>query len=535
MKRAPISYYLKNPSKLVEISVSQIEKWLQKSPYSQPLRTLLAKKIHFNQELVLDNAITNSAAISGNRTWLYRELHGKVESETNDNITHTEVENADVLNATTAVIATTAIASAALTQETLAPEAPQEAPVDLVESEESIDDTEINTESPEASSEEREAHDLEVDYEEITSLNTGSQGEESIENEEVTPDNTLKESDTPSLEEDTAFDHQDISDDDLNTTDRSLDEIEDEIVIEPLPTIQQKEIKPLIATLDVVKSSPKLIDLNQAESLDTPNPISEIQVVRVDTDEEFIAGRDEKKKKSKGKKKVKKDKTKKKSKKKSGDKEKKDKKKKTSKKDKEKKKGKKEKKERKRLKALSDFWDGNKDAKPTKPEKVKSKKKKSKKKNKTASVDLLKYDIPVNVSEEEANPYKESLDEMSNYTKWLLNFSKDKKDSSFDHMVTSTVKPSNRIEEVSFFESKAKNKKKKNKKDKKHKSIKNVKVKKKSKSDLSLEANEEIISELWADLLAKQGHIKKASKMYLKLSLKYPEKSGYFASKLDNL
>ena len=69
----------------------------------------------------------------------------------------------------------------------------------------------------------------------------------------------------------------------------------------------------------------------------------------------------------------------------------------------------------------------------------------------------------------------------------------------------------------------------------KGKKKKSTQAKNKSKTDHSLETNEEIISELWADLLAKQGHIKKARKMYLKLSLKYPEKSGYFAAKSENL
>ncbi|TVR87442.1 MAG: hypothetical protein EA411_07575 [Saprospirales bacterium] len=42
----------------------------------------------------------------------------------------------------------------------------------------------------------------------------------------------------------------------------------------------------------------------------------------------------------------------------------------------------------------------------------------------------------------------------------------------------------------------------------------------------------DIASETLADLLASQGHIEEANEMYRKLSLLYPEKSSYFASKI---
>jgi hypothetical protein len=121
---------------------------------------------------------------------------------------------------------------------------------------------------------------------------------------------------------------------------------------------------------------------------------------------------------------------------------------------------------------------------------------------------------------------------MSNYTQWLLHFSKNKADGSFNHMWIASSKSNNGREDISTPSSEAKKKEKKSKN-----RVKKIptKAKIKSKPDYSLETNEEIISELWADLLAKQGHIKKARKMYLKLSLKYPEKSGYFAAKSENL
>jgi hypothetical protein len=47
--------------------------------------------------------------------------------------------------------------------------------------------------------------------------------------------------------------------------------------------------------------------------------------------------------------------------------------------------------------------------------------------------------------------------------------------------------------------------------------------------------SEDVISENFAKVLAKQGKIKKAVEMYEKLSLKYPEKSSYFASLIEKL
>ena len=47
--------------------------------------------------------------------------------------------------------------------------------------------------------------------------------------------------------------------------------------------------------------------------------------------------------------------------------------------------------------------------------------------------------------------------------------------------------------------------------------------------------DEDITSETLADLLAKQGHIDEAREMYQRLRLKYPEKSAYFARKINEL
>ena len=44
-----------------------------------------------------------------------------------------------------------------------------------------------------------------------------------------------------------------------------------------------------------------------------------------------------------------------------------------------------------------------------------------------------------------------------------------------------------------------------------------------------------ILSEPLANIMAAQGHTKKAKKMYKQLGLIFPEKSGYFAAKIENL
>ena len=434
MIREPISYYLKNPSKLVDLSLSEIEKWLQESPFSQPIRALLAKKLIFDQEIVLDPVIIGAASTASNRTWLYRELHSGIEFKTDSSTASAEaVENVEIFN----------------------------------------DHSTPITENNE-------------------SIYTLDENIQDIENKVIS--NDIKEEVLEDRDEDGA----------ALDLEGQLKETNEEIAIE------------------------QLLSIKQEKSSEDSKATSEIQVIRVDTDKEFIAGRDDDKKKAKkkkkDKKKIKKDK-------KSEEKDKK--KKKTAKKAK--KKAKREKREPSENKALDVFWDEKEEIAHSKQKKEKASKRKFKIKNKKSKIQLLKYDIPVSPNEEEANHYDHDLDdlsELSNYTQWLLHFSKDKADGSYNHMWIASSKSNKGRENISTPSSEAKKKEKKSKN--RAKKIP-TKAKKKSKPDHSLETNEKIISELWADLLAKQGHIKKARKMYLKLSLKYPEKSSYFAVKLENL
>ena len=68
---------------------------------------------------------------------------------------------------------------------------------------------------------------------------------------------------------------------------------------------------------------------------------------------------------------------------------------------------------------------------------------------------------------------------------------------------------------------------------------KKKKKKKKAKKDKAKKKHEleqaEIISETLAELMAKQGYTEKAIEMYNRLSLLFPEKNSYFASKIEDL
>ena len=506
MNREPISYYLRNPSKLVDISVSQIEKWLQESPYSQPIRILLAKKLHYNQEVILDPVIAGAATMASNRTWLYREVYEKIEYKTENNPTTDSAEVEDEIEETIeTTIPTTILDAGAIA-------ASQEE--ELIEEVEEIIETVVA-------------------YEEVLIEDTLDEAIQSTENEYINEASATNESEEDDISKNEGTEEE-ISEN-IETSIKSEDtEPKQEDII-----AEEEKLEPTIATLDVKTSEPKLIDLDSTLVLDH-KAINELRVEFVGPDEDFITSKkkdkkDKKKKNSKDKKKIKKDKLQKVKKKKSDKKdEKKDKKKSVDKKSSKKVKAKKKaKKEKSRRKALVEYWDNKVGTIAPPPGYKKKKKSKSKSTSKKKSkIKLSKYDISVSPSEEEANQYSGDSGEMSEYTQWLMTFGKDKDRSSLRHMATHSSKKTTKIEDISFVASEPKSKKQKSKQVKKEKKSRN---KSKSKADQSLETKEEIISELWADLLAKQGHIKKARKMYLKLSLKYPEKSSYFARKLENL
>lgn len=140
----------------------------------------------------------------------------------------------------------------------------------------------------------------------------------------------------------------------------------------------------------------------------------------------------------------------------------------------------------------------------------------SKKKKKTGVTTLIAVADPVK------NDFKlKNYDGVSQYTNWLLQ----QKTVNGDHPIIG--------EEVVNFDLNMGDKEREVAKKKKKKSKEESKTAKAAKK--SVKKAEVIISEPLADILAAQGHDKKARKMYNQLSLIFPEKSAYFAVKIENL
>lgn len=138
------------------------------------------------------------------------------------------------------------------------------------------------------------------------------------------------------------------------------------------------------------------------------------------------------------------------------------------------------------------------------PDTLSEEKPKEKEKKKTAKKKKKKSTSMVMVSSE-----------TSAYTQWLLSL----------RMANSGDIPYIDWSENSERELKKKPKKQRLKKDAKIRAM----------AERSVQEREEIVSEALADLLLAQGHNKKAKKMYKQLSLIFPEKSSFFAAKIDQI
>ena len=150
-------------------------------------------------------------------------------------------------------------------------------------------------------------------------------------------------------------------------------------------------------------------------------------------------------------------------------------------------------------------------------------------KNENLDIDIKEQRPDITVIQEE-----ELLQNMAkkdkNKDKEVQKSSEESKKDSFEAWLAS-LQASIKSKEAELEEKKKpKKKKKKKKKSKKKKKKKELKVAK-----VSLAEDEGVVSETLADLLAKQGYIEKARHMYHKLSLLFPEKSTYFAGKIENL
>lgn len=126
-------------------------------------------------------------------------------------------------------------------------------------------------------------------------------------------------------------------------------------------------------------------------------------------------------------------------------------------------------------------------------------------------------------TKEDVNPLEHMKE--SNFLKWLKN--KDARGKGFSEIKT----------EEKEAVSKPEARQKKTVEEPPSKAISKKKKKKELKKILkkSLEMEDEIISETLARVMVQQGHTKKARELYEKLSLIFPEKSGYFAQIIENL
>ena len=113
---------------------------------------------------------------------------------------------------------------------------------------------------------------------------------------------------------------------------------------------------------------------------------------------------------------------------------------------------------------------------------------------------------------------------LSPFTQWLNSKTEDLAGTGRSSEIVTTNQPS--ITKPYPPETKLKTKVKKQKKSKKAKKKKSLL---KQKIEASVERNEEIMTETLAKLYMDQGYYKRALALYEQLSLKYPEKSSFFA------
>lgn len=119
------------------------------------------------------------------------------------------------------------------------------------------------------------------------------------------------------------------------------------------------------------------------------------------------------------------------------------------------------------------------------------------------------------------------------FSSWLKKFTPPVQSLKETHTEKETKKedtvetPINRTKKIKHFLNKKKKKEKKKKKKEKRKSH--------PIAEKSVHESEDVLSETLADLLAIQGYMDKAIDMYKRLSLIFPEKSAFFALKIEEL
>lgn len=488
-----IAYYLEDPERLSEISLQELNKWIEDMPYSQPLRLLVDMKSDMNT--AADNNSNQRYGVYFAQD--YEPLSKKetkilAEKNINKAITEDKLVPVEIVSS----------------NEVIVDDVPSLVTHNLVDdvSEDSLEDDilEINpnvvvvnevshAEADEVLEAEVENEVLEITLEEVEEVASFSALDSMLDSDAI---EEIGEEDNDNIENKDIdkyaglVDYKsfvvDVSDQDLKRDDTDIDETLENDIIE-------------------INSPGESADLNRDEVISSPDPI-----------EFMLLGKSDKKdkKKSKKKKSKKKDKKKKPSKKK--DKIKKDKKKKKSKS--------KKSSDKKKVKAKTQLESNVKKSKSSKNKissikKVKGEITKQDKSLESKPVQgkakkikkKVKYVV---VNEATTNDFKlKDYDGVSKFTNWLL----DKKSINGD-----LIEEEKKTEGV-----KGKQKSKKKKKKKKNKVLKVAQE--------SVKKSEMILSEPLANIMAAQGHTKKAKKMYKQLGLIFPEKSGYFATKIENL
>lgn len=507
-----IAYYLEDPSRLSEISLHELNKWVEEMPYSQPLRLLV--------DIKSEQFVSNSSQDVTSYGAYFAEDYEPLSKKAIKKLAKTTVDEKE------------------------------DTPIDNVEMEEeesiSSDAEELVNTDADSITKENTA-DLELKSEESVAEEIKSN--EDIGQETLVPiepsgvaETVIEENDFAELVHNLADDFaEDIIEDDLleinpnvvlvNEVSHSAadDVLEDELefevseisleVVEEISSFGELDVeidsdivtedKNLNAGLVDYKKYVRSIEADASDEQSNQfdefvNEELNFEVIEEKREVEAVP-EIKKKKKSKAKSSAKKEDSKKsKSKKKSQiaeDKSQKAKKKKSDKKNKlENKKTQTKKSKKKPIKKVSGKISMSEKSPKSKP--VKGKTKKVKKE--------VKYVV---VNEASKNDFKmKDFDGVSNFTNWLL------EQKSINGNLPQKVK---KQKEVLAEKKKKKGKKKK---------TKVLKV-----AQDSVKKSQMIISEPLANIMAAQGHIKKAKKMYKQLGLIFPEKSGYFAAKIEKL
>lgn len=131
---------------------------------------------------------------------------------------------------------------------------------------------------------------------------------------------------------------------------------------------------------------------------------------------------------------------------------------------------------------------------------------------------MRKEETPINPSKKKVvdQALGEMQSDLSEFSRWLMGQKLEEEIEEVEEKETTSSS--------TVIKKKGKKKKSKKKKSKLQKLI-----------DHSIIEKEEVVTETYADLVADQGHVDKAIELYEKLKLKIPEKSSYFARKIEEL